>query len=184
MIIEVIGKNNFEPTEAIRKYAEDKLSKVIEIFGDETISKIRVVTKVYPDSHKVEVTVFATKQLVRAEVSDPDMYAAIDLSIDKLVAQIRKNREKLRSHLEKRGMKDIFSREFDALALETELKAKQLVKNKKIELEPMTKDEAILQMELTGHDFYVYLDKETSETNVLYVREDGNYAVIETTEKN
>lgn len=183
MIIEVIGKNNFEPTDAIRRYAEDKLSKVVEIFGEETISKIRVVTKVYPDNHKVEITVFASKQLVRAEVSDPDMYAAIDLSIDKLVAQIRKHRDKLRSHLEKTGMKDIFSTEFDALALETELKANQLVKNKKIELSPMTKDEAILQMELTGHDFFVYLDKETYKTNVLYVRDDGDYAVIETTEK-
>lgn len=183
MLIEVIGKNNFEPTDAIKNYAEKKLHKVIEMFGDETITKIRVVTKVYPASHKVEITVFAEKQIIRAEVDDEDMYAAIDLSIDKLVSQLRKNRDKLRSHLEKKGMKDIFSKEFDALALEKEMKAKQLVKNKKIELIPMTKEEAILQMELSDHDFFVYLDKETKRTNVLYIRHDGDYAVIETEEK-
>src|SRR5690554_3136018 len=156
MMIEVIGKNNFEPTEAIRKYAEDKLQKVIELFGEDTISKIRVVTKVYPSFHKVEVTVFANKQLIRAEVANEDMYAAIDLSIDKLVAQIKKHRDKLKSHLEKTGIKEVFSTEFDAEALEKEL---------------------------TDHDFYVYLDKETNKTNVLYKRHDGDFAVIETKEK-
>lgn len=183
MIIEIIGKNNFQPSDAIKKYAEDKLKKVINLFGDDTISKIRVLTKVYPSHHKVEITVFATKQLIRSEVSDPDMYAAIDLSIDKLVGQLKRNRERVRSHLEKTGLKDVFSQEFDALALEKELKAKQLVKNKKIDLFPMTKEEAILQMELLGHDFYVFLDKESEKTNVLYLRNDGDYAVIETTEK-
>lgn len=183
MIIEVIGKNNFEPTDAIKAYAEKKLEKVVNVFGDDTISKIRVVTKVYPNNHKVEVTVFAKKQMIRAEVSDPDMYAAIDLSIDKLVGQLRKNRERLRSHLEKTGIKEVFSTEFDALALETEIKATQLVRNKKIELIPMSREEAILQMELTGHDFYVYLDDKTNEIHVLYLRNDGDYAVIETIEK-
>ena len=183
MMIEVIGKNNFVPTEAIKKYAEDKLQKVIRLFGEDTISKIRVVTKVYPDHHKVEVTVFAGKQNIRAEVQEPDMYAAIDLSIDKLVAQVKKNRDKLRSHLEKTGIKDVFSTEFDALALEKELQASTLVKNKKIELVPMTKEEAIMQMELSDHDFFVYLDLKTERTNVLYKRHDGDYAVIETEEK-
>lgn len=183
MMIEVIGKNNFEPTEALRKYAEDKLQKVIELFGEDTISKIRVVTKVYPSFHKVEVTVFANKQLIRAEVANEDMYAAIDLSIDKLVAQIKKHRDKLKSHLEKTGIKEVFSTEFDAEALEKELKASTLVKKKEIELTPMTKEEAILQIELTDHDFYVYLDKETNKTNVLYKRHDGDFAVIETKEK-
>lgn len=182
-MIEVIGKNNFVPTEAIKKYAEDKLQKVIKLFGEDTISNIRVVTKVYRDHHKVEVTIFAKKQLVRSEVEDPDMYAAIDLSIDKLVAQIKRNRDKLRSHLEKTGVKNVFSQEFDAAALEKELQASTLVKNKKIELIPMTKEEAMLQFELSDHDFFVYLDKLTNKTNILYKRHDGDYAVIETEEK-
>lgn len=180
MKIEITGKNGFMPTEAIKNFTEKKLAKVIQLFGNDTISKIRVVTKVYPDNHKVEVTIYSSEQLVRAEVSDPDMYAAIDLSIDKLVSQVRKNRSKLQSHLEKLGVNDVFSQEFDAESLEKEMKAATLVKNKKIELVPMGRDEAILQLELTGHDFYVYLDIDTNKTNIVYLRKDGDYANIET----
>lgn len=180
MKIEIIGKNGFQPTDAIKKYAESKLNKVINLFGEDSISKVRVVTKVYPSFHKVEITIYSNEQLVRTEVSDADMYSAIDLSIDKLVAQIRKHREKVRSHLEKQGVKNVFSREFDAESLEKEMKAVTLVKNKKIELVPMTKEEAIIEMELSGHDFFVYLDSETGKTNIIYLRQDGNYANIET----
>lgn len=180
MRIEIIGKNGFVPSEAIKNYAEKKLDKVINLFGEETVNKVRVVTKVYPSYHKVEVTVYSTEQLIRTEVSDPDMYAAIDLSIDKLVSQVRKHREKMRSHFEKKGMSEVFSAEFDAESLEKEMRAATLVKNKKIELTPMTKEEAIVELELSGHDFYVYLDKETNRTNVIYLRKDGDYANIET----
>lgn len=180
MKIEVIGKNGFVPTEAIKNYAQKRLEKVVSMFEPNAISRIRVVTKVYPNHHKVEVTVYATGQLVRAEVSDADMYAAIDKSIDKLVAQIRKHRDKIKSSMEKEGIKQVFSQQFDAESLEKEIVAVNLVKNKKIELVPMTSEQAIVEMELSGHDFYVYLDKETNKTNVVYKRLDGDYAVLET----
>ncbi|VEU81141.1 ribosome hibernation-promoting factor, HPF/YfiA family [Haploplasma axanthum] len=180
MKIEVIGKNGFIPTEAIRKYAEKKLDKVVSMFGDDTVEKIRVVTKVYSDHHKVEVTVIAKGKTIRAEVTEVDMYAAIDKSIDKLVSQIRRYKDKLNSHFEKEGIKNAFSSEFDAESLEKEMFATTLVKNKKIELIPLTADEAIVEMELAGHDFYVFLDKATNKTNVVYRRIDGDYAIIET----
>lgn len=180
MKIEVIGKNGFVPTEAIKNYAEKKLDKVVTMFGDDTINRVRVVTKVYSDHHKVEVTIYAKGQMVRAEVSDPDMYAAIDKSVDKLVAQTRKHKEKIKSNIEKEGIRNVFSQEFDAESLEKELVAINLVKNKKIELVPMTPTEAIIEMELSGHDFFVFLDEETNRTNVVYRRVDGDYAVIET----
>lgn len=183
MLIEIVGKNNFEPSEAIKKYAENKLQKVVRLFGEGTISKIRVVTKVYSDRHKVEITVYAKKDLIRAEVSEPDMYAAIDLSIDKLVGQVKRNRDRIKNHLEKKGIKEVYSQEFDAEALEKELKASTLVKNKVVELVPMSKEEAILQMELSDHDFYVFLDSATMKTNVLYKRKDGDYAIIQTETK-
>lgn len=179
-MVEVIGKNGFVPTEAIRKYAENKLDKVVSMFGEDAINRVRVVTKVYNDHHKVEVTVYAKGQMVRAEVADPDMYAAIDKSIDKLVAQVRKHKEKLQSTIEKQGIKEVFSKEFDAESLEKELVATNLVKNKKIELVPMTTYEAIVEMELSSHDFFVFLDRDTNRTNVVYRRLDGDYAVIET----
>lgn len=182
-MIEIIGKNGFVPTEAIKQYAERRLGKVQSMFSEDAINRIRVVTKVYSNFHKVEVTVYAIGQTIRAEVSDADMYAAIDKSIDKLVVQIRKHRDKLQAHFEKEGISEGFSNEFDAEALEKELVAAQLVKNKVIELEPMSVHDAITAMELSGHDFYIFLDNETDKTNVVYKRMDGDYAVIETKEQ-
>ena len=180
MKIEVIGKNGFHPTKAIKEYAEKRFSKVISFFGPDIITEVRVVCKVYKDHHKIEVTIPAKNTILRAEVSDPDMYAAIDKANDKLVAQIRRHKDKLKTNLEREGIKQAYSTEFDAESLEKEVLASQLVKNKKVELKPMTSEEAIAAMELSGHNFYVYLDIKTEKTSVVYLREDGDYAVIET----
>lgn len=180
MKFEVLGKNGFVPTKAIKDYAEKRFSKVVSFFGPEVISEVRVVCKVYKDHHKIEVTIPAKGQVLRAEVSDVDMYAAIDKANDKLVAQIRKHKDKLKKNLEKEGIKQAYSHEFDAESLEKDILASQLVKSKKVELKPMTSEEAIAAMELSGHDFYVFLDKESSKTNVVYRRDDGDYAIIET----
>ncbi len=180
MKFEVLGKNGFTPTDAIRAYAEKRFHKVVSFFGPEVINEVRVVCKVYKDHHKIEVTIPAKGTVLRAEVSDPDMYAAIDKANDKLVSQIRRHKDKLKNNLEKEGIKQAYSQEFDAESLEKDILATQLVKSKKIDLKPMTSEEAIAAMELSGHDFYVYLDKETSRTNVVYRRHDGDYAIIET----
>jgi putative sigma-54 modulation protein len=108
------------------------------------------------------------------------MYSAIDKVSDKLVAQIRRHKDKLKNNLEKEGVKQAYSREFDVESLEKDILASQLVKSKKVELKPMTAEEAITAMELSGHDFYVYLDRESFRTNVVYRRDDGDYAIIET----
>ncbi len=180
MTFEVLGRNGFVPTDAIKAYAEKRLHKVESFFGPQVVDVIRVVCKVYKDHHKIEVNVFARGAHVRAESSDTDMYAAIDKANDKLIAQIRRHRDKLKHHLEKVGIKEAYSQAFDAEDLEKDILAAQLVKNKKIDLKPMTSTEAIAQMELLGHDFFVYLDKDTESTHVVYRREDGDYAVIET----
>jgi len=180
MKFEVIGKNGFTPTSAIKAYAEKRFSKVVSFFGPDVVSEVRVVCKVYKDHHKVEVTIPTRGTVLRAEVSDIDMYAAIDKANDKLTAQIRKQKDKLKHNLEKEGIKQAYSHEFDAESLEKDILASQLVKSKKVELKPMSSEEAISAMELSGHDFYVYLDKDTSKTNVVYRRDDGDYAIIET----
>lgn len=180
MKFEVLGKNGFIPTQAIRDYAEKRFAKVVSFFGPEVINEVRVVCKVYKDHHKIEVTIPARNTILRAEAQDADMYAAIDKANDKLVAQIRRHKDKLKTNLEREGIKQAYSQEFDAESLEKEVLATQLVKNKKIELKPMTSEEAIAAMELLGHDFYVYLDQDTKRTNVVYRRDDGDYAVIET----
>ncbi|MGE4321357.1 MAG: ribosome-associated translation inhibitor RaiA [Acholeplasmataceae bacterium] len=180
MLFEVLGKNGFNPTQAIKDYAEKRLNKVVSFFGPGVVSEIRVVCKVYKDHHKVEVNVFAKGTHLRAEVVDPDMYTAIDKANEKLVSQIRKHKDKLKYHLEKQGIPEVYSTDFDAEELEKDILASQLVKNKKITLLPLTPEEAIAEMELSGHDFYVFIDKETGKTHVVYRRSDGDYAIIET----
>ncbi len=180
MLFEVLGKNGFVPTQAIKNYAEKRLSKVVSFFGPNVVSEIRVVCKVYKDHHKIEVNVFSKGTHLRAEVSDPDMYAAIDKANEKLISQIRKHKDKLKHHLEKQGLKEAYSTDFDAEELEKDILASQLVKNKQITLTPLSSEEAVAAMELSGHNFYVYIDKDSGKTHVVYRREDGDYAIIET----
>ena len=179
MKIEVIGKNGFNPSAANREYAEKKLKKLNDFFGEESSLKALVVCKVYKQMHKVEITIPAKNLIMRAECSEQDLYAAIDKAIDKLLQQVRKHKSRVKSKLDKEGIKHQIPVDFDAEELEHEITGENLVKNKEVKLEPMTLDEAITQMELLGHDFFVYLDKETHKTNIVYLRKDGGYANIE-----
>ena len=133
----------------------------------------RVVCKVYKTFHKVEVTIPTKNIILRAEVEEVDIYAAIDGAIDKLVRQVRRYNDRMKDKLGKKGIR----------SMEPVSSEERIVRDKNVDLEPMTQDEAIDQMELLGHDFFIYLDKETRKTNVIYIRNDGNYAVIETTAK-
>lgn len=178
MKIEVVGKNGFTPSPANKEYALKKLTKLEDFFGKDTELNALVVCKVYKNCHKVEVTIPVKGLIMRAEVSEQDLYAAIDKSVDKLLQQVRKYKTRVKSKLDKEGIRSAIS--FDAENLDAELEAERVVKKKEIDLEPMTLEEAISQMELLGHDFFVYLDKNTRKTNVLYLRKDGNYANIET----
>ncbi len=178
MLVEVRGKNGFEVTEAIENYAKDKLGKVERYFREELDAF--VVCKTYKDHHRVEVTIPTKYYTMRAEVKEEDMYAAIDSAIDKLESQIRKNKTKITRSLQKKeGVADIFQEDIDLEALEREL-VKSPVRKKAIELEKMSTDEAITAMEMLGHDFFIYRDDETEQTCVVYLRNDGKYAVIET----
>lgn len=178
MKVQVRGKNGFTVTDAIESYAVDKLSKIERYFREELDAF--VVCKVYNDHHKVEVTIPTKFYTMRAEVGNPDMYAAIDLTIDKLESQIRKHKTKITRSLQKKeGVKDIFHEELDLEALEREL-VHTPVRSKQIDLEELTDDEAITALEMLGHDFYIYRNEDTKEVNVVYLRNDGKYGIIET----
>ena len=166
MKVEVVGKNGFNPSEPIKNYATDKLAKLDKMLYDKDNVTARVVCKVYKAYHKVEVTIPSKNIILRAEVSEADVYAAIDGSIDKLMKQIRRHNDKVKDKL---GKQSIRTQEIDE-------EPKKITREKHLDLEPMTKDEAIDQMEALGHDFFVFLDKETRKTNVIYVRADGDYA--------
>jgi len=177
MKVQVRGKNGFEVTDAIESYAEDKLIKIERYFKEELDAF--VVCKIYKDHHKVEVTIPTKYYTMRAEVSNDDMYAAIDLTIDKLESQIRKNKSKITRSLQKKdGVSELFSDLLDLEALERELVTP--VKKKSIMLDNMSIDEAIMAMDMLGHDFFIFKNEETEKVNVAYLRNDGKYGVIET----
>lgn len=177
MKLDVRGKSGFEITDAIRSYFEKKLKKVEKVFSEEL--EAFAVCKIYKELTKVEITIPIKFITIRAEVEDKDLYAAIDKAVDKLEAQIRKNKHKMnRSLQEKSGLKDAFKNDdLDLELLERELTSP--IKKKRIQLDILSLDEAITQMELLGHDFFIY-HNEDKEVCVLYLRDDGKYGLIET----
>ncbi len=176
MKVEIVGKNGFNPSDANKEYAIKKLGKLEDILSDYDNVSARVVCKVYKAYHKVEVTIPSKNIILRAEVMDTDIYAALDGAIDKLVKQVRRYNDKTKSKIGKQGIRTM---DVPQEAVQDE----RIVRGKHVDLEPMTSEEAIDQMEMLGHDFFIYLDKATRKTNVIYLRSDGDYAIIETDAK-
>ncbi len=178
MRVQVRGKNGFEVTDAISTYAEEKLEKVERYFKEELDAY--VVCKIYKDHHKVEVTIPTKYYTMRAEVSNEDMYAAIDLTIDKLESQIRKNKTRITRSLQKKdGVSDLFHDSLDLEALQREL-VDLPVKKKSIVLDSLEIEDALTAMDMLGHDFFIFKELSTGKVNVAYLRNDGKYGVIET----
>ena len=163
-------------TDAIKDYAEEKLGKLEKYFKDDEITA-NVLTRVRGNSQIVEVTIPTSKFVLRSEEENEDLYAAIDLVSDKLERQIRKNKTRLNRNV-KENVKEF---NFDYVLEDTEEESKEkIVKRKNIEMKPMDEEEAILEMELLGHSFFVYKDMDTNSVCVLYKRKDGDYGLIET----
>lgn len=162
-------------TDAIKDYTETKLGKLEKYFKDDDITA-NVLAKVRGKSQIVEVTIPTSKFILRSEEENEDLYAAIDLVSDKLERQIRKNKTRLNRNI-KDSVKE-FNFDFDIK--EEEESKEKIVKRKNIEMKPMDEEEAILEMELLGHSFFVYKDMDTNKICVLYKRKDGDYGLIET----
>ena len=168
----LIRGTKLEITDSMKDYVKEKLSKLDKYLVDQK-TKANVLVKVHNYLQKVEVTIPLKTLILRAEEEQQDFYAAVDLVINKLERQIRKNKAKLQKRDKSK------SREFnidDVIPIEEE---GNVVKRKKIDVKPMNEEEAILQMELLGHDFYVYKDSDTNNVCVIYKRKDGGYGVIE-----
>lgn len=175
-----IRGENIEVTPAIREYIEKKVTKLERYFHETPNASVSVNLKVYQDKKsKVEITIPMKNLVLRAEELHEDMYAAIDLITDKLERQIRKHKTKVnRKFRGQDSIKDvapIFS-ELESHGDEDEL---ELVRTKRFDLKPMDSEEAILQMNLLGHNFYVFHNADTNNTNVVYKRKDGRYGLIE-----
>ena len=175
MKITLRGKN-IEITEAIEEKVSENLSKLDKYFIVSENVEAKVLVRTYPYGQKIEVTIPTEYVLLRAEVVDQDLYNAIDLVIDKLEGQIRKYKTRLN-----RKSKDN-KLAFNLASIEPleEEEEDVLVKTKTITPKPMDMEEAIMQMELIGHSFFVYRDTETDAISIVYRRNDGDYGLIET----
>ena len=169
-----IRGNKIEVTEAINDYIKSKISKLEKYLDDNDEVEAKAIISTRGKDQKVEVTIWSGKYNIRAEEVNPDLYAAIDLVIDKLERQFKKYREKLTSKRVKK--EDLPSIEIEEYFEDEEA---TVVRRKEVFLKPIDEEEAITQMELLGHSFFVFKDVHTGKINVVYKRNDGDYGVIE-----
>jgi len=179
MILNIRGKN-LEVTPAIKEYIEKKIGRLDKYFKNSDDTKVNVIIKLRGNKDVIEVTILKDNTVIRAEEMDDDLYTAIDLVSEKLEKQIRKNKEKYNTIKlkSKNKYKEIFT-DFK-IEKEDKVKDKIIVKRKTIDTsKPMDIEEAILQMELVDHDFFIYKDADNKKICVLYKRKDNNYGLIE-----
>ena len=175
----IIGRK-IEVRPKVKDYVEKKLSKLDKFFKDE--AEARVALGTIKDNDYVEAAIHAGGMIYRAEVTDPDMFAAIDKIVDIIERQIRKNKTKLEKKIKKDALNDammINGTNFDEGEDTSEF---DIVKTKRFMIKPMSVEEAILQMNLLGHSFFIFKNMNTNEMNIVYKRNDKKYAVIESIE--
>lgn len=171
MKMQVRGRN-IELTDALKDYVGKrlgKLDKYIDNFGD-----AQVTLTVEKDSHRIEVTIPINGMILRGEESTGDMYTSTDFVVEKLEKQI----EKYKGKLQKRGVRFVNGQK-NAVSVIPDDDGPRLVRTKRFAIKPMPVEEAVLQMNLLGHNFFVFSNAETEQVNVVYKRKDGNYGLIE-----
>lgn len=171
----IIRGSKLEITEAMESYAKEKISRLAKYLENSDDTHATILVKIHGHLHIVEVTIPLKNFILRAEESKDDFYAAIDTVTDKLERQIRKNKTRIAA----KKNKEVKDFAYDYIQSIEEESEEKIVKRKKIEVKPMDEEEAILQMELLGHEFYLYKDIETGEPAVIYKRKDGDYGIIE-----
>lgn len=173
MRLTVRGKN-LEVTDALRDYVAKRLGKLEKFFE---LDEVLVTLLVERENHVVEVTIPFNGMILRGEEETGDMYSSIDLVVDKLEKQI----EKYKTRLLSRRYKTQAPREAQPVDREKEVREDEpkIVRTKRFAIKPMPVDEAVMQMNLLGHSFFVFTNAETEDVNVVYRRKDGNYGLIE-----
>ena len=165
---------NLDVTDALRDTIQSKLGKLDRFFHKEL--EAQVTLSVEKNRHIIEVTIPFNGSILRAEESTDDMYKSIDGVVDKLIRQFRKQKSKLQNRINRyETIRFENIKDYD----EDNTEEFKIVRTKKFVIKPMDPEEAVLQMELLDHDFYVFVDAETNDVNVVYRRNDGNYGLIE-----
>ncbi|MEW6723751.1 MAG: ribosome-associated translation inhibitor RaiA [Bacillota bacterium] len=172
MQVTVRGKN-IDVTNALRDYVEKKLSKFDKYFENNILAQVSL--KVERGRHGVEVTVPINGGILRAEEQTEDMYAAIDLVLEKLERQIHKYKTRINRKARQTGGKGIIT----GYVPDTAEDVPKIVRTKRFVMKPMSPEEAVTQMNMVGHDFYVFTNADTQRMSVVYRRKDGNYGLID-----
>lgn len=175
MRVSVIGKNMIA-TPALKEMVEKKISKVEKFFEPEVDAKATL--SVQKNKQKIEVTIPFNGVILRAEEASDDMYKSIDLVVSKLERQIRKQRTKL----SRKNHESLRFAQLDEVAVGASNDIEEngkVVRVKKFGVKPMSVEEAVLQMELIGHNFFLFQDSEDNKVNVIYKRKDGDYGLLE-----
>ncbi|MDD5559673.1 ribosome-associated translation inhibitor RaiA [Candidatus Methylomirabilis sp.] len=173
-----ITTRNIENTEALKRYAEEKIAR-LQKFVDQ-ITSVHIILSVEKHRQIAEVTLHVRELTIRGEESSTDLYSAIDLVADKIERQILRYKEKIVDH-SGRGLGRLRSKE-ETVSAEAEPsweEGPRIVKTKHFAMKPLSPDEAAIQMDLVGHNFFVFRNARTQEVNVLYRRRDGDYGLIE-----
>lgn len=176
-----IRGENIEVTDAIRSYVEKKVGKLERYFDTVPEATAHINLKVYPDkTAKVEVTIPLPYLVLRAEETSPDLYASADLVVDKLERQLRKFKTRIVRKAREKAPEvsmEMFTEVVEDDGNQSEF---DIVRTKRLALKPMDCEEAILQMNMLGHNFFIFEDAETNGTSIVYRRKDGKYGLIET----
>jgi len=167
-----IRGDKLKVTDAINDYIKSKLERVTKYLDDNDEMEAKALISAKGKDQKVEVTIWSGKYNVRAEEVNEDLYSAIDLVVDKLERQLKKYKDKLNS---KKNVKEEYVPEIEDYFEEEET----VLRRKEVFLKPIDEEEAITQMELLGHTFFVFKNVETNKINVVYKRKDGGYGIIE-----
>ena len=174
MKVQIIAKN-YDMGDKLHNYIETKLGKLEKFFNEDVNANV-VVSKL-KDTPKIEMTIKAKEAVFRAEVANDSVYDAVDVAAERLQSQMSKLKGKLETrYKENKALKFEFIPEVE----ETEEDELVIARRKELELEPMVAEEAILQMEMLGHDFFVFLDMDTNAVSVVYKRKGNAYGLLTT----
>lgn len=175
MKINIRTKNQVKMSPAVQEYIEEKVNDLEKLFNRSEALSANVLCKGYEKYTVVEITIPLKHLILRAESQGDTLFMAIDLAVDKIERQLLKHKRKVNSMIKKReGIANYFN---DLEEVHEEEKPE--IKNKEVELTEMSQEEAITQMELLDHDFFLYIDDKTHKQTLVYVRHDGGYGVIE-----
>ncbi len=167
----IIRGDKIQVTDSMKDYIKEKIEKLEKFLDNSESVRANIVVKIRNVNQIVEITIPLKSCILRTEEVQTDFYKAVDKATDKLERQIRKNKTKILKH-------NKVKKDFDIEEIESEETEIPIAKRKKIPVKPMSEEEAVLQMELLDHDFYMYIDSETNKPSVVYKRKNDDYGII------